>query len=228
MNGVLRDQRRLRLLLADDHVMFSDALQAYLEKSFEVIGQVRDGRALVDEAAKLKPDLVIVDVGMPVLNGLDAARRIKEKTPKMKFVFLTMQDDPHLAAAALALGTIAFVLKHSAGSELRKAIDEVMRGHSYVTHTMRPENWAEAREKAKQFSKELTPRQRDIVQLYAEGRSMKEMAAILSLSEKTIEFHKHNVMGAFNIKNNANLVLFALNRGLIGPYPAYSRAIPSA
>jgi DNA-binding NarL/FixJ family response regulator len=208
--------------------MFADALQSYLEKSFEVIGQVRDGAALIDEAAKLKPDLVIVDVGMPVLNGLDAARRIKERIPKMKFVFLTMQDDPHLAAAALVLGSVGFVLKHSAGSELLKAIDAVIHGHSYINHKMMPENWAEAKVRAKQFSKELTPRQRDIVQLYAEGRSMKEMAALLSLSVKTIEFHKGNIMGAFNIKNNADLILFALNRGLIGSTPAYSRSSPSA
>ena len=132
MDTVRTDQPRPRLLIADDHAIFSDALRFYLEKNFEVIGQVPDGRALLDEATKLKPDLVIVDVGMPVLNGLDAARRIKENTPKVKFIFLTMQDDPHLAAAALELGPVAFVLKHSAGSELLKAIDEVMRGHSYI------------------------------------------------------------------------------------------------
>ena len=208
--------------------MFSDTLQSYLEKSFEVVGQVRDGRALVDEAARLEPDLVIVDVGMPVLNGLDAVRRIKEKIPKIKFIFLTMQDDPQLAAAALALGPVAFVLKHSAGSELRKAIDEVMRGHSYITRKMMPENWAEAKVRAKQFSKELTPRQKDIVQLLGEGRMTKEIAALLSLSEKTVQFHKRRIMVSFNIKSNADLVLFALNRGLIGPSPAYSRANPSA
>ena len=101
MDTVRADQPRLRLLIADDHAIFSDALRSYLEKNFEVIGQVADGRALLYEAAKLKPDLVIVDVGMPILNGLDAARRIKENTPKVKFIFLTMQDDPHLAAAAL-------------------------------------------------------------------------------------------------------------------------------
>ncbi len=202
---------------------------AYLEKNFEVIGQVSDGRALLIEAAKLKPDLVIVDVGMPILNGLDAARRIKESNPKVKFIFLTMQDDPRLAAAALELGPVAFVLKHSAGSELLKAIDEVMHGHSYIApRRMRSEDWAEAKARARQFSKDLTPRQRDIVQLFGEGRPMKEIASLLDLSEKTVEFHKHHIMVSFNLKNNADLVLFALNHGLIAPSPAHSRANPSA
>ena len=132
MDTVRAHQFRPRLLLADDHALFSEALRSYLEKNFEVIGQVPDGRALLDEAARLKPDLVIVDVGMPVLNGLDAARRIKENNPKVKFVFLTMQDDLHLAAAALELGPVAFVLKQSAGSELLKAIDEVIDRKSVV------------------------------------------------------------------------------------------------
>ena len=229
MDTVRTDQRHPRLLLADDHAIFSDALRSYLEKNFEVIGQVSDGRALLIEAAKLKPDLVIVDVGMPILNGLDAARRIKESNPKVKFIFLTMQDDPRLAAAALELGSVAFVLKHSAGSELLKAIDEVMHGHSYIApRRMRSEDWAEAKARARQFSKDLTPRQRDIVQLFGEGRPMKEIASLLDLSEKTVEFHKHHIMVSFNLKNNADLVLFALNHGLIAPSPAHSRANPSA
>jgi DNA-binding NarL/FixJ family response regulator len=228
MDTVRTDQPRLRLLIADDHAIFSDALRSYLEKNFEVVGQVSDGRAMLDEATKLKPDLVIVDVGMPVLNGIDAARRIKEITPKVKFIFLTMQDDPHLAAAALELGAVAFVLKHSAGSELLKAIDEVMRGHSYIApRRMRSEDWAEAKARARQFSRDLTPRQRDVVQLFGEGRPMKEIAGLLNLSEKTVEFHKHHIMVSFNLKNNADLVLFALSHGLIVPSPAHSRANPS-
>lgn len=228
MNTAQINRPRPRLLIADDHAIFSDALRSYLEKNFDVIGQVQDGRALLDEAARLRPDLVIVDVGMPVLNGLDAARRIKEHTPKVKFIFLTMQDDPHLAAAALELGPIAFVLKHSAGSELLKAIEEVLSGHSYLTPKLRSEDWAEAKARAKQFFKDLTSRQRDIVQLFGEGRPMKEIASLLSLSEKTVEFHKHHIMVSFNLKNNADLVLFALNHGLISPTPEHSRANPSA
>jgi DNA-binding NarL/FixJ family response regulator len=157
---------------------------------------------------------------MPLLNGLDAARRIKDLAPKIKFIFLTMRDDPNLAAAALELGPVAFVLKHSAGPELLEAINEVMRGHSYLTPKLRATDWVEAKARVRQFSKEMTPRQRDIVQLFAEGRPMKEIAGFLQLSEKTVEFHKHHIMVAFNLKNNADLVLFALSQGLIAPYRA--------
>jgi DNA-binding NarL/FixJ family response regulator len=204
-----------RLLLADDHAIFSDALRLYLEKRFDIVGVVSDGRALINEAIRIKPDVIIVDVGMPLLNGLDAARRIKELAPKIKFIFLTMRDDPNLAAAALELGPVAFVLKHSAGSELLEAINEVMRGHSYLTPKLRTTDWVEAKDRARQFSKDMTPRQREIVQLFAEGRPMKEIAGFLHLSEKTVEFHKYHIMVAFNLKNNADLVLFALSQGLI-------------
>lgn len=217
MEKVIGGKSRPRLLLADDHAIFSDTLRVYLEKDFIVLGVVSDGRTLVDEAIRTKPDVVIVDVGMPCLNGLDAALRIKELAPKMKFVFLTMQDDPNLAAATLALGPVGFVLKHSAGSELLEAINEVMRGHSYLTPKLRATDWVEAKARARQFSRDMTPRQRDIVQLFAEGRPMKEIAGFLRLSEKTVEFHKHHIMVAFNLKNNADLVLFALSRGLIAP-----------
>ena len=210
---------RTRCLIADDHVMFSDALRVYLGKDLEIVGVVSDGRALVDEAVRLNPDIVIADVGMPLLNGLDAARRIKELAPKVKFIFLTMRDDANLAAAALELGTIAFVLKHSAGSELLQAIEHVLRGKSYLTPKLKANDWVEAKARAKQFSAEMTPRQKDIVQLLAEGRSMKEIAALLQLSPKTVEFHKHQIMASFNFKSNVDLVLFALNRGMIGPNP---------
>jgi len=125
MEKLIGGKSHPRLLLADDHEIFSDALRVYLEKDFDIVGVVSDGRTLVDEAIRIKPDVIIADVGMPLLNGLDAARRIKELAPKIKFIFLTMQDDANLAAAALELGPVAFVLKHSAGAELREAINEV-------------------------------------------------------------------------------------------------------
>jgi DNA-binding NarL/FixJ family response regulator len=217
MEKLIGGKSHPRLLLADDHAIFSDALRLYLERDFDIVGIVSDGRALVDEAIRIKPDLIIVDVGMPLLNGLDAARRIKELAPKTKFIFLTMQDDPNLAAAALELGPVAFVLKHSAGSELLEAIKEVIRGHSYLTPKLRATDWLEAKARVRQFSKDMTPRQRDIVQLFGEGRTMKEIAGFLHVSQKTVEFHKHHIMVAFNIKNNADLVLFALSEGLIAP-----------
>lgn len=219
MERIPTNRPRPRCLIADDHVIFSDALRVYLGTALEIVGVVSDGRTLVVEAIRLRPEIAIVDVGMPLLNGLDAARRIKELAPQVKLIFLTMRDDPNLAAAALELGPIAFVLKHSAGSELLQAIDQVLRGRSYLTPKLKADDWVEAKTRARQFSTEMTSRQKDIVQLLAEGRSMKEIAGLLQLSQKTVEFHKHHIMMSFNFKSNADLVLFALNRGLIGPNP---------
>jgi DNA-binding NarL/FixJ family response regulator len=207
--------KSLRFLIADDHAIFADALRAFLERTHTVVGLVRDGQAMVTEAVRLQPDVIVVDVGMPLLNGLDAARKINVQAPDIKFVFLTMRDDANLAAAALELGPIGFVLKHSPGQELLKAIDHVLRGKSYLTPKLRAGDWVETKARARQFSKEMTPRQRGIVQLLAEGRSMKEIAGLLDISEKTVEFHKHHIMKAFNLESNAALVLFALKQGLI-------------
>jgi DNA-binding NarL/FixJ family response regulator len=206
---------RPRFLIADDHAMFAEALRVYLEKIYTVVGVVLDGRSMVDAAVRLKPDVIIVDVGMPLLNGLDAARRTREQVPNVRFIFLTMQDDPNLAAAALELGAIAFVLKHSAGPELLKAIDHVLRGQPYLTPKLRALDWVQKKARARQFSTEMTSRQKDVVQMLAEGRPMKEIAGLLNLSEKTVEFHKHHIMEAFNLKSNADLVLFAVRRRLI-------------
>ncbi len=213
---------RPRILIADDHAIFAEALRVYLEKTFAVIGVAADGRAMLQEAIRLSPDVIVADVAMPLLNGLDAARRIREHVPNVRFVFLTMLDDTNLAAAALELGRVAFLLKCSGGQELLKAVEEILHGRSYVTPRLRPEDWVVAKTRANQFSKELTRRQCDFVQLFAEGRSMKEIAAILNLSEKTVEFHKHHIMEAFGLKSNAALVLFAVKRGLISvdPEPA--------
>ncbi len=215
MRSVSSLDRRPQFLIADDHAIFADALRIYLGKTYTVVGVVLDGRAMVDAAVRLKPDVIIVDVGMPLLNGLDAARRVSAQVPDVKFIFLTMQDDPNLAAAALELGAIAFVLKHSAGPELLKAIDHVLRGHSYLTPKLRAQDWVQNKARARQFSTELTSRQKDVVQMLAEGRPMKEIAGLLNLSEKTVEFHKHHIMEAFNLKSNADLVLFAVRRRLI-------------
>jgi DNA-binding NarL/FixJ family response regulator len=208
-----------RFLIADDHSVFAEALQVYLEKSYSVLGVAKDGRTMVEEAIRLRPDVIVVDVIMPLLNGLDAARRIKVLAPNIKFVFLTMQVDPNLAAAALELGPIAFVLKSSTGTELLKAIDHVLHGKPYLTPKLRADDWVATRTRARQFSKDMTGRQREIVQLLGEGRPMKEIAWVLGLSEKTVEFHKHQAMAAFNLRSNADLVLFALKQGLISPTP---------
>jgi DNA-binding NarL/FixJ family response regulator len=214
-----RASRRSRILIADDHAVFAEALCVYLEKSFDVIGMVADGRAMLEDSIRLRPDVIVADVSMPLLNGLDAARRIREKTPNVKFVFLTMLDDLNLAAAALELGPVAFVLKRSGGSELLKAIEQILHGQSYLTPNLKVGDWVAAKARARQYSKDLTKRQRDVVQLFAEGRPMKEIATILKLSEKTVEFHKHHIMETFNIKTNADLVLFGLKHGLIAVNP---------
>jgi DNA-binding NarL/FixJ family response regulator len=221
MERAYTDRSRPKFLIADDHMIFAQALKVYLEPKYGVVGVVQDGRALIEESLKLKPDVIIADVAMPVLNGLEAARRIKERVPNMKFIFLTMRDDPNLAAAALELGPIGFVLKHSAGPELLEAIEHVLRGESYLTRKLRAEDWAATKARARQFGKELTARQKDIVQLFGEGKAVKQIADVLSLSEKTVEFHKRRIMESFNLKNNAELILFALKHGLISIDPEF-------
>jgi DNA-binding NarL/FixJ family response regulator len=215
-----------RLLIADDHAIFAEALKTYLERTYPVVGIVCDGRALIEAAMRLRPEVIVADVAMPILNGLDAARKIKELAPKVKFVFLTMQVDPNLAAAALELGPIAFVLKHASGTELLTAIDHVLRGKPYLTPQLKADDWVTTRARARQFTREPTQRQREILQLLAEGRTMKEIAGFLDLSEKTVEFHKHHIMVSFNIKSNAQLILFALKQGLISVDPEPSALAP--
>ena len=216
MHSVSQSKARPRILLADDHAMVIEGLRTLLEeKGHDVVGIVSDGRALLAAAPDLKPDVVILDVCMPLMNGLDAAERLKLLLPNVKIVFLTMKDDPNLAAAVLSLGPVGYVLKHSAASELLIAITEVLRGKSYVTPKLKPENWAVREARARQFSKDLTPRQREVLQLLAEGRPMKEVGSILQVSEKTVMFHKYHIMSSFNLKSNADLVLLALRQGLI-------------
>jgi DNA-binding NarL/FixJ family response regulator len=205
-----------RFLIADDHAIFAEAFKGFLQLHYSVVGIVGDGRKLIEEASRLEPDIVIVDIGMPLLNGLDAAVRLHQTLPKIRFVFLTMHNDANLAAAALQqFNPVAFVLKHSGGSEILKAIESVLRGNSYVTPKLRSEDWVEIKVRARQFCRELTSRQRDVVQLYAEGHSIKQIAGLLDLSEKTVEFHKRHIMESYGLNSNADLILFALKRGFI-------------
>ena len=215
MRHLSRTNRLPRVLIADDHAVVAEGLCSILQKSCDVIGIVQDGRELLVEAAKLEPDLGVLDIGMPALNGLDAAEQLKHFLPNVKFVFLTMKDDPNLAAAALNLGNVGYVLKHSMSSELLYAVSEVLQGKAYVTPRLRSEDWVAQKLRARQFSKDLTPRQKEVLQLLAEGRPMKEVAQILNVSEKAVMFHKYRIMASFNLKNNAELVLFALKHHLI-------------
>jgi DNA-binding NarL/FixJ family response regulator len=223
---MLRAREKLRpsLLIADDHAIFLEALRCLLEKTYEVVGTVADGRTLVTEALRLKPDMIIADIDMPLLNGFDAACRIVQQLPDVRLVFLTMMNDPNLAAAALELGAVGFVCKHSAADELVAAINQVWHGTSYITPELRTDDWVERRARVKQFSKDLTERQRDVVQLFAEGYCRKEIAQRLNLSKKTIEFHRHQVMSAYQLKSNADLVLLAVKKGLVVVRPELRHA----
>jgi len=215
MQDAEQPRNRVRVLLADDHNILAEGLRSLLAREYDVVGIVQDGRELLAEAPKLNPQVIVLDIGMPLLNGLDAAEQLRSILPDVKLVFLTMKDDPNLAAAALNLGAVGYVLKHAAASELLKAVSEVLQGRAYVTAKLRAENWEVREDRARQFSKELTPRQQEVLQLLAEGRPMKEVAAILKLSQKTVMFHKYHIMQSFNLKNNADLVLFALKHHLI-------------
>jgi len=211
----MASSNKVRVLIADDHAIVAEGLRSLLGKTYEVVGVVRDGRELLAIAPELKPELIVLDISMPLLNGLEAAERLRLSLPNTKFVFLTMKDDPNVAAAALDLGAIGYVLKQNLTAELLNALSEVLQGRPYVTPKLRPENWAVQEARSRQFSKDLTPRQEEVIQLLAEGRSMKEIAGILSVSEKTVEFHKYHIMQAFNLKSNADIVLFAVKRNLI-------------
>ena len=206
---------RPRVLIADDHSIVAEGLRSILGKTCDVIGIVQNGRDLLVEAASMRPDVIVLDVGMPLLNGLDAARQIKAQLPAMNFVFLTMNDDPNLAAAALELGAVGYVLKHSASSELLTAVSAVLEGKTFVTSRLRTDMKVEQASRARHFPADLTTRQKEVTQLLAEGRPMKEIADILKISEKTVMFHKYHIMKTYNLKNNADLVLFALKHHLI-------------
>jgi DNA-binding NarL/FixJ family response regulator len=205
---------RPRILLADDHAMLLDAFRALLEPEFEVVGTATDGRQLLEEFSRLKPDVVVIDVGMPLLNGLDAGRQIKALQRSVKLIYLTMNPEPDLAGEALRLGASGYVLKSSAASELKQAIHEALRGRSYITPLITQDLdglMLEQRERPP----ELTARQREVLQLLAEGRSMKEAAAILSVTPRTVAFHKYRMMEQLHLKTSAELVHYAVKHGIV-------------
>ena len=205
-----------RVLLADDHALLLGAFEKLLTPEFDIVGQVADGRALVAAAEALKPDVVVLDISMPVLNGLEAGRQIKKKARTIKLVFLTMNEDPDVAAEAFRAGASAFLLKRSAASELATAIREVMQGRSYVTPLM-TEGLVGSLLNVDDHnpSVELTPRQREILQLLAEGRSMKEVAAVLNITTRTVAFHKYRMMEQLKIKSSAELIQYAVKHHIV-------------
>jgi DNA-binding NarL/FixJ family response regulator len=210
--------KRPRVLLADDHKIVLEGLRGILEPEFEIVGAVEDGCALVAEAERLSPDVVVADISMPGLNGMDAARQIKKMGEQIKIVFLTMHSDVSYAAGAFDAGASGFVLKHSAPQELITAIREAMQGRTYVTPMIAGEligSYKNGNLRAAGSSAALSPRQREVLQLLADGKSTKEIGALLNISNRTAEFHKYRMMEQLKIKTSAELVQYAVKHGLI-------------
>jgi DNA-binding NarL/FixJ family response regulator len=204
-----------RVLLADDHTLLLGAFEKLLAAECEIVGQVSDGRALVAEAERLKPDVVVLDIAMPLLNGLEAARQIKPMLPRIKLVFLTMHEDADLAAEAFSAGASAYLLKRSAASELLTAIQEVMKGRSYVTSLIAGGLVESLRLGEGRLTHELTARQREVLQLLAEGHSMKEVASLLKVTPRTVAFHKYTMMENLNLKSTAELIQYAVKHHVV-------------
>jgi DNA-binding NarL/FixJ family response regulator len=211
--------KRPRILLADDHKLMAEALQHLLETDFDVVATVSDGRALIKAAGELKPELVVVDIGMPLLNGLDAADQLKALQPDIKVVFLTQNREPRYAVEAFRRKASGYLLKDSAASELTTAIREALQGRSYVSPLIAEGmlNHALNQEPGDAGLRELSAREREVLQLLAEGKSMKEVASVLDISPRTVEFHKYRVMELLGVKTNAELVQYAIRHGLIAP-----------
>ena len=213
----MQHRHRARLLIADDHTLLAEACKNLLEPEFEVVGIVDNGRALLRLVSETKPEVVVLDIAMPQLNGLDAARQIKQNMPNVKLIFMTMNEDPDLVGEAFRAGGSAFLLKQAAAFELTDAIDKVLKGGSYVTPSAAQgqANIALREPRAREHAAEPTPRQREVIQLLAEGRSMKEVASILNITKRTVAAHKYAVMDLLQLKTNAELVQYAIKHRII-------------
>ncbi len=203
-----------RLVIADDHRLLADACKSMLEPEFQVLEIVTDGRSLVKSALSQKPDVIILDIAMPRLNGLDAGEQIKQKIPSTKLVFMTMNSAADVAAEAFRRGASAYVLKQSAAEELMVAIRKVVQGESYLSPLIARETvtFLLNQGKARTEEKKITKRQSEILQLLAEGMSMKEVAGVLELRPGTVAFHKYRMMETLGVKTNAELLEYAIKR----------------
>jgi DNA-binding NarL/FixJ family response regulator len=202
------------VLLADDHKIVAQGLESLLKDSFSFVGTVSDGRALIEAAVRFKPDVVVTDISMPLLNGLDAVRQFRSHGIEAKVVFLTMHADAALAAEAFRAGGSAFLLKQSAGDELVQAIREILQGRAYLTPLIAKDTITVLMEAQKEENK-LTPRQREVLQLIAEGKTMKEAAGILHISTRTAETHKYEMMQVLGVKTSAELIKHAIRLHLV-------------
>ena len=210
----------IRILLADDHPMVLDGVAKILDDEFEVVGKVEDGRALVAAAQELTPDIIVTDMTMPLLHGLEACRQLRQLAIASKVIFLTMHADVAYAKEAFEAGASGYLLKRSAASELVEAIHTVIQGRAYLTPLVFLDDQIPLEYGSQNqvpMLKHLTPRQREVLQLIAEGKSIKEIAVILSLSVKTVDFHKTKLMDTLHIGSNADLTKFALSHGLVEP-----------
>ena len=210
--------KRSRVLIADDHSMVIDGLRALLEPEYEVVGAVNDGRAVLPEVRRLRPDVVVIDISMPLLNGLDCARQLRDAGCTAKILILTMHPDATLAHEALAAGASGYVLKSSPGSELKGALGDVLRGRIYLSAAV-TRDMDEVMGRMTSIHEDvwarLTPRQREVLQLLAEGKSHKEVANVLNISVKTAEYHKYAILDKLGLKTNAELVQYAIRHGII-------------
>jgi DNA-binding NarL/FixJ family response regulator len=206
-----------RVVLADDHTLLLEAVGKLLADECDVVAGVSNGRDLLEAAATLRPDVVVLDIAMPLLNGLEAARQLKRSHPEIRIIFLTMNEDPDVAAEAFRAGASGYLLKRSAASELMTAIREVMKHHSYVTPLV-TEGMVGAlmdRPEDPRNPLHLTTRQREVIQLVAEGRSMKQIASILSITPRTVAFHKYRMMDQLHLKTTAELIQFAVKHHIV-------------
>jgi DNA-binding NarL/FixJ family response regulator len=208
-------KRRTRVLLADDHAIVAEGLATLLKGHFDLVGTVGNGNELIEAARKLRPDVIVADIAMPVLSGLEALRRLKAAKSSAKVIFLTMHADAQLATEAFLAGASGYVLKQSAGEELIAAIQEVLQGRTYLTPLITKEVIASLTETMPELAVKLTPRQREVLQLIAEGKRMKEIGAILELSTRTVETHKYEMMRALGVESTAGLVRYAIQIGLV-------------
>jgi DNA-binding NarL/FixJ family response regulator len=209
---------KTRVLLADDHTVVADALEALLKESFDLVGVVHDGRALLEAAESLRPDVIVTDISMPMLNGLDAIRQIRARRPDARIVVLTMHRETQLAEDAFRAGVSGYVLKVSPGEELIEAIQQVAQGRAYVTTLLAKDLLSlliDSRNPAPGDNSPLTPRQREVLQLIAEGRTMKEVASILNISPRTAESHKYEIMQVLGVASTAELIQYAIRIKLI-------------
>lgn len=206
------------VLLADDHKIVLEGLKSLLEDQFEIVATVQDGRKLLEKVKELRPDVIVVDITMPLLNGIDAVRQVRKGGSKVKVVVLTMHQDAMYAKEAFDAGASGFVLKHSASSELVTAIDEALKDNTFISPAIADELMrlykGEVDVASGAFGT-LTMRQREILQLLAEGKSAKEVAHILDISARTVEFHKYNIMEQLGLKTGAELVHFAIKHGIV-------------